>query len=245
MRSYWEGTSLRLFLPRAPIAGFFLQRGRGVTTRGGTVLRTFRIRNLILKISENLWKSLKTSQNFPRPLPLCPLPLYLSTIFLPRGNDLPLSGHRAECPEGQRDISMGQTGHVHWVASVQKWGCPTEFLHVYCCKPFFSLPHSKTPRTPNLSKIYPDDCFSGFQSGDPNLQQMSKNWKTTISGKNFNFSTNFRRIWVPLIETPKNNRQDKFCTNLGFGASSNALRGKRVCKFIGFCFPSSTRSSLS
>ena len=52
---------------------FFLQRGRGVTERGGMALRTsqhfsalfgpFRIRNLILKISENLRKSLKTSQN--------------------------------------------------------------------------------------------------------------------------------------------------------------------------------------
>ena len=66
-----------------------LERGRGVMERGGTVLRTsqhfsalswpFRIRNLILKISEN---PLKISENLSElfgPLPLCPLPLYLST----------------------------------------------------------------------------------------------------------------------------------------------------------------------
>ena len=54
--------------------GGILERGRGVMERGGTVLRTsqrfsalswpFRIRNLILKISETSKNSLKTSQTF-------------------------------------------------------------------------------------------------------------------------------------------------------------------------------------
>ena len=35
-------------------------------------------------------------------------------------------------------------------------------------------------------------------------------------------------MWIPLIGTPKNNRRDKFLTNLGFGAFLNAVRGGRV-----------------
>ena len=35
-----------------------------------------------------------------------------------------------ECLQDKRDISTGQTGHVHKMAAVQKWGCPAEFL--YC-----------------------------------------------------------------------------------------------------------------
>ena len=96
------------------------------------------------------------------------------------------------------------------------------------CEPFFPLQHSKTPRTPNLSKICPDDCFSGFQSGGPKfVKNLSKNWKTTISGQIFNFSTNFWQIWVPLIGTPKNNRRDKFWTNLGFGPFFECCKGKK------------------
>ena len=46
----------------------------------------------------------------------------------------------------------------------QTWGLELRTL--------FPLQHSKTPRTPNLSKICPDDCFSGFQSGDPKLSKI-------------------------------------------------------------------------
>ena len=99
------------------------------------------------------------------------------------------------------------------------------------CKPSGPLQHLKMPRTPNLSKICPDDCFSGFQSGGPKfVKNLSKIWKTTISRQIFKFSTNFWQIWVPLIGTPKNNRRDKFLTNLGFGAFLNAVRGRRVRK---------------
>ena len=33
------------------------------------------------------------------------------------------------------------------------------------CEPFFPLQHSKTPKTPNLFKSCPSDCFWGFQLG--------------------------------------------------------------------------------
>ena len=35
-----------------------------------------------------------------------------------------------ECLRDKRDISTGQTGHVHEMVAVQKWGCPAEFLYV-------------------------------------------------------------------------------------------------------------------
>ena len=97
------------------------------------------------------------------------------------------------------------------------------------CEPFFPLQHSKTPRTPNLSKICPDDCFSGFPSGGRKfVQNLSKIWKFVWKLSFFKFLTNFGQIWVPLIITRKNNRRDKFLTNLGFRAFLSAVRGKRV-----------------
>ena len=63
-----------------------LERGRGVTERGKRfweLLSTFwpfRIINIILKLAENPWKSLKNLSELFGPLPRCPLPLYLSTM---------------------------------------------------------------------------------------------------------------------------------------------------------------------
>ena len=55
--------------------------------------------------------------------------------------------------------------------------------------------------------------------------------------KNDNFRTKVFQIfdrclanWAPLIGTPKNNRRDKFLTNLGFGVFLNAVSGRRVRK---------------
>ena len=90
-----------------------------------------------------------------------------------------------------------------------------------------------------VSKMCPDDSFSGFQSGGPNFV---KKFVENLSNDNFRanfqqifdrFSTDFRqifdKIWVLLqIGTPKNNRRDKLLTNLGFGAFLNAVRGRRV-----------------
>ena len=62
------------------------------------------------------------------------------------------------------------------------------------------------------------------------VKNVLENVLENLSG-NCRFS-NFRQIFdkfgVPLIGTPENNRQDKFLTNLGFGAFLNAVRGKRV-----------------
>ena len=92
------------------------------------------------------------------------------------------------------------------------------------CKPLFPLQHSKTPWTPNLSKVCPSGGFWGFQSGGLEfVKDFSKFVKRT-------FSTNFGQIPVPLTGIPENNRWDKFWTNLGFGAFLNAVRGKGVCK---------------
>ena len=62
------------------------------------------------------------------------------------------------------------------------------------------LQHSKMPRTPNLFKICPDNCFLGFQSGGlkfvknlSNIENLSGNW-----------------------------RFDKFLTNLGRGNLNGA-----------------------
>ena len=56
---------------------------------------------------------------------------------------------------------------------------------VLCCEPFSPLQPSKTPETPNLSKICPSDCFGGFQSGG------LKFGKICLNLKNGNFRTNF------------------------------------------------------
>ena len=93
----------------------------------------------------------------------------------------------------------------------------------------------KNDPNPNLSKICPDDCFSGFQiRGDPHLSKISRKFKNDNFRKNFKFSTSFSQIWVPLIGTPENNRRDKCLTNLGFGAFWNAVRGQRVRNILRF-----------
>ena len=39
---------------------------------------------------------------------------------------------------------------------------------------------------------------------------------------------NFKQVSVPLNGALKNNRRDKFWTDLGFGAFMNAVRGRKV-----------------
>ena len=51
--------------------------------------------------------------------------------------------------------------------------------------------------------------------------------------KTDNFRTNLTNFWqklVPLNGPLKDNRRDKFSTDLGFGAFLNAVRGKKVRK---------------
>ena len=101
--------------------------------------------------------------------------------------------------------------------------------------PFPPLQPSKTPETPNLSKICPSDCFGGFQSGGLKFGKTCQKFE-----KNGNFRTNFDKFFqisVPLTGTPQNNRWDKFWTNLGFRAFLKAVRGKRVRKPMDFWTP--------
>ena len=92
------------------------------------------------------------------------------------------------------------------------------------CEPFSPLQPSKKPETPNLSEICPRDCFGGFQSGELKFGIICQNLS-----ENYRFS-NFKlfQISVPLTGTPKNNRWDKFRTNLRFRAFLKAVGGKRV-----------------
>ena len=116
--------------------------------------------------------------------------------------------------------------------SVEK--SPGTDFNTFFCEPSGPLQHSKMPRTPNLSKMCPDDRFSGFQSFVNNLSKISRKIDN-LSGNYvfffpFHFFDKFLAIWAPLIGSPKNNRRDNFLTNLGFGAFLNAVRGRRVRK---------------
>ena len=123
------------------------------------------------------------------------------------------------------DITQSLPGrHIHL-------RCPacSGMLSTHSLRALFPLTAFKNARTPSLSKICPDDCFSGFQSGGPKfVKNVSENWKTTISGQIFKISTISWQSFGLLIGAPKNNRRDKFWTNLGFGAFLKAVKGKRV-----------------
>ena len=58
---------------------------------------------------------------------------------------------------------------------------------VWNCEPFFPLQHSKAPRTLNLSKICPSDCFWESQSGGlefvKNLSNFVRNYRFSNFGK--------------------------------------------------------------
>ena len=89
---------------------------------------------------------------------------------------------------------------------------------------FSPLQPSKTPETPNLSKICPSDCFGGFQSGGLKFGKICQNLSENYRFSNFD---KFFQISVPLTGTPQNNRWDKFWTNLGFRAFLKAVRGNK------------------
>ena len=56
--------------------------------------------------------------------------------------DVPVQFHIdwTECPRDRRDISTEQTGHVHGMVVVQKWGCPAELCYVNLLFFFFLFP---------------------------------------------------------------------------------------------------------
>ena len=90
------------------------------------------------------------------------------------------------------------------------------------------------PLTAFEKKICPDECFSGFQSGGPKfVKTWSKIWKQRFPDKFFNFSTNVWQMLVPLIGTPKNNRKDKFWTDLGVGEFLECCMGPECLQVYG------------
>ena len=92
----------------------------------------------------------------------------------------------------------------------------------------------KRPEPQICPKFVPTIAFRGFNQGDPNLSKICRKFENLSGNCRFFFFFNFRhdKFGSPLIGTPKNNRRDKFWTNLGFGAFLNAVRGKRVRKYI-------------
>ena len=85
------------------------------------------------------------------------------------------------------------------------------------------------PKTPDLSKICPSDCFWGFQSGGQKFLKICQNLKTGNFQANFD---KFSQIFDPLTGNPKNNRWDKVC-----GVVLRAVRGRRFRKARFSCLP--------
>ena len=110
------------------------------------------------------------------------------------------------------------------MGKTRKWGAEKN-THTHTLRTLFPLTAFKNARNPEFVQICPSDCFWGFQSGGLKFGKICQNLKNGNFRTNFD---NFFQISVPLTGTPKNNRWDKFWTNLGFRAFLNAVRGKRV-----------------
>ena len=84
------------------------------------------------------------------------------------------------------------------------------------------------PRTPNLSKLCPDDSFSGFQAGGPKFaKNLCRKIEKQQSG-NCCFSSDFQQILCQISKwNPETDVGTNFGQILGFGAFLNAVRGGR------------------
>ena len=97
-----------------------------------------------------------------------------------------------------------------------------EAMYLVWLRTLSPLQRSKTPETQICPKFVAAIVFGGFQSGGLKFGKICQNLS-----ENYHFDK-FFQISVPRTGTPKNNRCDKFWTNLGFRAFLNAVRGKRV-----------------
>ena len=103
------------------------------------------------------------------------------------------------------------------------------FLGAFVANPPAPYNIQEWPEPQICPKFVPTIVFRGFLSEGPKfVENLPKKLKTTVLRQFFNFSVNFRQIWLLLNGTPKSNHRDKFWTNLGFGAFLNAVRGRRV-----------------
>ena len=108
-----------------------------------------------------------------------------------------------------------------------KWGTKEVKRGKKDCEPFSPFSIQKHPEPQICPKFVPAIVFGGSSPGDWKLSKICKNLKNDTFGQ---ILTNFWQISVPRTGTPKKNRCDKFCTNLGVGVLLNAVRGKRVRK---------------
>ena len=97
-----------------------------------------------------------------------------------------------------------------------------------CLRNLFPLTAFKNAPNPKFVQYLSRRLFLGvLVGGGKNLKKIVKICKTVIFRQ---IRTIFFKFLAPRLEPPKNNRRDKFWTNLGFGAFLNAVRGKRVRK---------------
>ena len=120
------------------------------------------------------------------------------------------------------------------------------------CESDDPLQHSKTPQTPKFVQNLFRQLFLRVPIRGAGICQKFVQICPNIMVFIFsNLSTHFAQIPAPLTGTLKNNRRDKFWTNLGFGAFLSAVRGRRarntqrlffwdvsaVCRLFCGCFP--------
>ena len=89
------------------------------------------------------------------------------------------------------------------------------------------------PRTPNLSKICPDDCFSGFQPGGPKFIK-KKVLNKTISGQLLNFSDKvLTNLGAPDEKQSPGQILDKFRSSGHFyGGVQTGFWANRACACV-------------
>ena len=113
-------------------------------------------------------------------------------------------------------------------AAVLKRQCDCNFTKSSLANPF--PPHSlrKRPKPQICPKFVPAIVFGVPVRGT----EIWKNLSKFVENYRFSNFDKFFQISVTLTGTPKNNRWDKFRTNLGFRAFSKAVRGKGFARVV-------------
>ena len=94
----------------------------------------------------------------------------------------------------------------------------------FVANPFPPLQPSKTPETPNLSKICPSNCFGGFQSGGLKFEKICRNLK------NGNFRTNFDKFFqisVPPDWNPPKQLLGQILDKFGVSGVFEGCKGEK------------------
>ena len=114
---------------------------------------------------------------------------------------------------------LGCAAHIH-VFSLGDIICWWLLMHDKFANPPAPYSMQKCPEPEICPKFVRTIVFRDSNQGDPNLSKNCEILKLCQFPDKFQifdkFLANFWQIWVPLIGIPKNNRRDKFWTNLGF-----------------------------